>query len=110
MNRSFESVENAENRRTNEIEKIAVGEMKAKDHTGCFDKMSWDKEGLINEVSSYNEDTIINWSQLANRFGINDSKGMLEYTRVSWYPFMIYMHFHTPRRQHFSQNLFITFF
>ena len=41
MNRSFESFHAAENRSNIEKEKVAKGEKKTKDHTGCLSKVSW---------------------------------------------------------------------
>ena len=77
MNRSFESVHAAENRSNIEKEKVAKGEKNPKDHTGCLSKVSWDRIGLENEVRSYDADMVINWSRLAIKYGIKDSKGML---------------------------------
>ena len=34
-------------------ENVANGEQKRKDHTGCLEKMTWDKTGLENEVRNY---------------------------------------------------------
>lgn len=76
MNRSFESVHDAENRSRIEKEKIAKGEKLPKDHTGSFSKMTWDKAGLEDEVRHYEPNMVVNWSQLALNYGINDSKGI----------------------------------
>ena len=50
---------------------------KTKDHTGCLSEVSRDRIGLENEVRSYDADMVINWSRLAIKYGIKDSKGML---------------------------------
>ena len=76
LNRSFESVSETENRSRLEKEKVARGEKKQKDLTGCLEKMTWDKTGLENEVRSYDSATVINWSHLAVKYGIKNRKGM----------------------------------
>ena len=43
-----------------EGKKIAKGEKKEKDHTGCFGKMTWDKAGLENEIRNYESEVVIN--------------------------------------------------
>ena len=43
--------------------------------------MTWDKAGLENEVRNYESATVINWSQLAVKYGVKDSKGMQYITK-----------------------------
>ena len=38
--------------------------------------MAWDKEGLVNEIKSYEADKEVNWLQLSLKYGIKDGKGM----------------------------------
>ena len=39
--------------------------------------MTWDKNGLINEVEGYADDTKINWSEIARRYSITNKKGQV---------------------------------
>ena len=50
---------------------------KKKRHAGNFDKVSWDKNGLKEEVESYEGDTNVNWSDLARRYQITNKKGQI---------------------------------
>lgn len=59
-------------------EKILSGVKKPKNHSGSFEKMTWDKTGLVDEIKNYAVDYEVNWSQLALKYGIKDSKGIIE--------------------------------
>ena len=46
----FETVESAERRTKEKMDKIKSGTIKKKDHVGNFDNYNWDKELLETEV------------------------------------------------------------
>jgi len=50
---------------------------KKKRHAGNFDKVSWDKNRLKAEVESYEDDTNVNWSDLARRYQITNNGGQI---------------------------------
>ena len=39
--------------------------------------MTWDKNGLKNEVEGYGDETKVNWSELARRYQIKNKKGQI---------------------------------
>lgn len=53
-----------------------AGKRKKKNHTGNLENIKgWDKEALKEEVDGYAEGTIVNWSELARRYGVTDKTG-----------------------------------
>lgn len=46
-----------------------------KNPVGKFENMSWDKESLQREVEGCSDDTEVNWSNLAVKYGITNRKG-----------------------------------
>ena len=50
---------------------------KQKSPVGKFANMEWDKQGMKDEVNSYGDDTLVNWSELARRFQIKNKTGEL---------------------------------
>ena len=42
---------------------------------GKFDKMTWDKDALKLEVESYEDGTFVNWSNLAKKYNVTNTKG-----------------------------------
>ena len=42
-----------------------------------FSNMEWDKEGLKAEVKSYEDGTLVNWSELARKYEIKNKAGEL---------------------------------
>ena len=42
---------------------------------GRFERMSWDKDGLRQEVESYDNGTFINWQELAKKYKICNTAG-----------------------------------
>lgn len=51
--------------------------VKRKRHAGNFEAMTWDKDGLKNEVEGYGDETKVNWSELARRYQIKNKKGQI---------------------------------
>ncbi len=39
--------------------------------------MEWDKDGLKEEVNSFGDGTLVNWSELARRYGVKNKTGQL---------------------------------
>ena len=60
-----------------EDDKASSERKKAKDHVGKFDKMTWDKQQLKEEVEGYNDGHIVNWSNLAAKYNVCDKSGQL---------------------------------
>ena len=44
---------------------------------GGFENMEWDKDGLKEEVNSFGDGTLVNWSELARRYGVKNKTGQL---------------------------------
>ena len=72
---SFETVEAAKQKTEITLEKIRTGQKIAKKHCGDFSQMTWDKEALKREFENLPEDTVVNWSDIARRYNINDLSG-----------------------------------
>ena len=75
LNQSFESKDDAKNRVLKRKKQEQDGLRKPKKHCGNFVKMSWDKQGLLTEVSNLPDETEINWSELAGRYNVTNKKG-----------------------------------
>ena len=58
-----------------EIEEKRSEKRKEKTHSGNFDRMTWDKETLKNEVESKKDGEKINWSELARRYHVTNKRG-----------------------------------
>ena len=50
---------------------------KQKSPVGRFKNMEWDKDGLKEEVNSFGDGTLVNWSELARRYGVKNKTGQL---------------------------------
>ena len=70
---SHESYENAKLRYE---EKLRTGTTK-KSPVGKFENMDWDKKALMEEVSGYNDDGVVNWSELARKYEVKNKNGEL---------------------------------
>lgn len=46
-----------------------------KNAVGRFDKMTWDKDALKREVQGYDDNIQVNWSSLAVKYAITNTKG-----------------------------------
>ena len=44
---------------------------------GNFENMQWDKQALLEEVNSYADGTVINWSALARQYQVKNKNGEL---------------------------------
>ena len=77
LDSSFEMKQSAEKRKETTNLENEVPPSKKKHHAGNFDKVSWDKNGLKEEVESYEDDTNVNWSDLARRYQITNKKGQI---------------------------------
>ena len=44
---------------------------------GNFENMQWDKQALLEEVNSYADGTVINWSALARQYQVKNKNGQL---------------------------------
>ena len=77
--RSFESFDEASQRVDTRMEKENLGIVRKRQHCGNFENMTWDKEGLKNEINLYiNEDRkVSNWTVFAKQFNITDKSGAL---------------------------------
>ena len=47
---------------------------------GNFENMQWDKQALLEEVNSYADGTVINWSALARQYQVKNKNGELAIT------------------------------
>ena len=74
---SFESQQAAKQRREELLSDIESGEKLPKKHAGDFSKVTWDKEGMKREFESYPVGTVVNWSDIARKYRITDSKGRI---------------------------------
>ena len=70
---AFESKDEATQRHN--LEKLHG--KKSKSPVGKFDKMEWDKEAMKAEVMSYGDGTLVNWSELGQRYQIKNTNGDL---------------------------------
>ena len=71
---SFETFAEAKERTNKDIEKRALGLKRPHDHVGNISLYTWDSEGCLAEVNSYPDDYNINYSYLARKFGVLNSK------------------------------------
>ena len=69
----FESYEEA--KRRCEISQRAENEKRSP--IGNFENMQWDKQALLEEVNSYADGTVINWSALARQYQVKNKNGEL---------------------------------
>ena len=68
-------MEAARKRRNCEIEEERSGKRQKKNHSGNFDRMTWDKEALKKEVESKKDGEKINWSEVARRYHVTNKRG-----------------------------------
>ena len=73
MSQSFETVNEAEMRTPRQIEEIKRGVKRPHDHVGNLEKYDWQSQDCLEYVNSLEEGSYINYSDLARRFGLNDS-------------------------------------
>ena len=71
----FESFDEAKQR--HEIKKQTVTTTTKKSPVGRIENMEWDKESLMEEVSGYEDDLPVNWSELARKFQVRNKSGEL---------------------------------
>ena len=71
----YEDIEDARKRVEQDSIKIAQGIKRKKNHTGSLDKVTWDKQGLLNEVKCFPDGQQVNWSSLARKYNITNRKG-----------------------------------
>ena len=69
---AFETKEDAAERHA-----TAMQQGKQKSPVGSFSNMEWDKEGLKAEVKSYEDGTLVNWSELARKYEVKNKAGEL---------------------------------
>ncbi|CAB3995360.1 Hypothetical predicted protein [Paramuricea clavata] len=50
---------------------------KQKSPVGRFENMEWDKDGMKEEVNSFGDGTLVNWSELARRYGVKNKTGQM---------------------------------
>ena len=50
---------------------------KKKRHVGRFEDVTWDKEGLLEEVKSYEDGKSISWRALAEKYNVMNKQGLL---------------------------------
>ena len=67
----FESFEEAKIRNETKLEQ------NKKSPVGKFENMHWDKQAMVEEVNSYTNDTLVNWSELARRYEVKNKSGEL---------------------------------
>lgn len=71
---SFESQEAAIMRR--EQENMAPEtKRRKKDHVGSSQNVTWDKQGLKQEVEGYEDGKAVNWSALAKKYNVTNQNG-----------------------------------
>ena len=69
----FESYEEAKRR----CETSQKAENEKRSPIGNFENMQWDKQALLEEVNSYADGTVINWSALARQYQVKNKNGEL---------------------------------
>ena len=69
----FESYEEAKRR----CETSQKAENEKRSPIGNFETMQWDKQALLEEVNSYADGTVINWSALARQYQVKNKNGEL---------------------------------
>ena len=69
----FESYEEAKRR----CETSQKAENEKRSPIGNFKNMQWDKQALLEEVNSYADGTVINWSALARQYQVKNKNGEL---------------------------------
>lgn len=77
LDMAFETRDAARERVESQAKAEKEGKRKGKIHTGNFQKMTWDKEGLRQEVESYEDGKQINWAELARNYKITNKKGQV---------------------------------
>ena len=65
---SFETKQAAKERTKVTLKKTTNGEKKEKNHSDNFAEMTWDKEGLKQELENLPENSTVNWSEIARRY------------------------------------------
>lgn len=76
LSAAFESSRTAKKRKES-IKENEVPNKKPKKHSGSFEGMTWDKDGLKSEIEGYEDDRKINWSEIARRYNITNKKGQI---------------------------------
>ena len=59
------------------MERLNSGNVKRRSAVGNVEKMNWDKQGLKDEIESCQDGTDVNWSEIARRYQIRNSRGEL---------------------------------
>ena len=72
---SFETVIDARERKRENEKKVQAGEKQPKDHVGKHSSYTWDKSALDEEARTWNDETVVNWSELGKRYDIRDKRG-----------------------------------
>lgn len=65
----------ARERTETETKKIEKGEKKPHDHIGSFTNYTFDRENLIDDVSSMSENSELNFTSLAKKYHLKNLKG-----------------------------------
>ena len=69
----FESYEEAKHR----CKTSQKAENEKRSPIGNFENMQWDKQALLEEVNSYSDGTVINWSAPARQYQVKNKNGEL---------------------------------
>ena len=69
LNSSFESLEDARDRVNRAAAEEDTGQRKKKNHFGDYSRITWNKQ-----VEGYHDDKEVNWSDIARRYQVTDSK------------------------------------
>jgi len=77
MASSFESKQAAKERRDNEMAAELAGKRRKLNHSGRFDNITWNCNGLKAEVQGYPDDMKVNWTALARQYQIKNSAGQI---------------------------------
>lgn len=77
MASSFESKQAAKERRDNEMAAELAGKRRKLNHSGRFDNITWNCNGLKAEVQGYPDDMKVNWTALARQYQIKNSVGQI---------------------------------
>lgn len=77
MASSFQSKQAAKERRDNEIASELAGKRRKLNHSGRFDNITWNCNGLKAEVQGYPDDMKVNRTVLAREYQIKNSGGQI---------------------------------
>ena len=50
---------------------------KHKSPVGKFENIDWEKDGMKEEVNSFGDGILVNWSELARKYGVRNKAGKL---------------------------------